>query len=633
MNIHTTLKNPNFRFFLQLLLLHIGFRIFFGLYNAGVMENWNLESPWIFGSLIYWSLFNDGIAIVCLNLPFFLLLSLPIPFRWKNWLPRSILFTAIALNTFALALSLFDAFYFRFHLQRADADLLYVLFNPFTRGSSRAYAYAAIALITVVVLFKILIRPYKKNPSELPSQQTFRVTTLVLSTLLVLTVIFQKKQFHPNYALTAVNYRQLPLVQNSLHCLVYSLYRNDEFEAIRHIANNLPNRVTTAGIRKKNTIVSPTARNLVLFIMESVPYEYFDTSGPYLLSLPFLDSLREKSLLFNKAYSFSYNSNKGITALLAGLPTATDIPLYHSRFTLMPHTGIGFALKQKGYHSSFIIGDDYDDFGFAKCCHWLGIDRYFCRKDIPNHKALPQHPLGLHDEAVLPFLLQQLDQNPAPFLAIHYNISTHYPYDLPASFVLPESSKKSSKPGQTMLYYDHCLSDFFNKAKSKSWFNNTVFVFCSDHWSKTYEKDEPIDPEKSFRIPLFIYDPQDPVKKIHSSPVSQFDILNTLLAYASYSDSLISYGVNLMEAPDDPNRVVFTKLNNAIYQAINQDYILGYNVYEGKPAYVYDLRNDPSRKNNLSWRSDNRKIDTLVKQLRVFLKTVSLHYLEKNDRN
>jgi phosphoglycerol transferase MdoB-like AlkP superfamily enzyme len=597
------------------------------------MENWNIDSPWIVGSLFYWSLFNDCVAIACLNLPFFLLLSLPLPFRWRSWFSRFLLFTTIALNSFALALSLLDSFYFRFHLQRADADLLYVLFNPFTRGSLRVYIYAAIALITVFVLFKTLIRPYKKNLNELHPQRAFRSTALVLSAVLVLTVIFQKKQFHPNYALTAVNYRQLPLVQNSLHCFVYSLYRNDEFEAIQHVSNNIPNTETKVEIKKKNAIVSPTARNLVLFIMESVPYEYFDTSSPYHLSMPFLDSLRERSLLFNKAYSFSYNSNKGITALLAGLPTATDIPLYHSRFTMMPHTGIGFALKQKGYHSSFIIGDDYDDFGFAKCSNWLGIDRYFCRKDILNDKALPQHPLGLHDEAVLPFLLQQLDQSPAPFLAIHYNISTHYPYDLPASFILPEKGKKLSKPGQTMLYYDHCLSDFFNKAKNKSWFNNTVFIFCSDHWSKTYEKNDPIDPEKSFRIPLFIYDPQDPVKKIHSSPVSQLDILNTLLAYAAYSDSLISYGVNLMETPEDPQRVVFTKLNNAIYQAIDQDYILGYNVYEGKPAYVYDLKNDPSRTNNLILKSDNRKIDTLITQLRAFLRTVSLHYLETNNKH
>ena len=79
------------------------------------MENWNLDSIRVFGSLLYWSMSNDSITIASLNLPFFLLLSLPTPLQTKRWFAGSVLFTAIAFNTFALALSLFDAFYFRFH--------------------------------------------------------------------------------------------------------------------------------------------------------------------------------------------------------------------------------------------------------------------------------------------------------------------------------------------------------------------------------------------------------------------------------------------------------------------------------------------------------------------------------------
>ena len=89
------------------------------------------------------------------------------------------------------------------------------------------------------------------------------------------------------------------------------------------------------------------------------------------------------------------------------------------------------------------------------------------------------------------------------------------------------------------------MTQINNEAKNKSWFNNTVFVFCADHWSQPNDLHDPIDPEKSFRIPLFIYDPQNPVKKIHSSPVSQLDID---LANATAYRELRDMGIELRDA-------------------------------------------------------------------------------------
>ena len=92
-------------------------------------------------------------------------------------------------------------------------------------------------------------------------------------------------------------------------------------------------------------------KNIVLFIMESVPYDFFDSSGAYKVSMPFFDSLMQKSTFFNNAFCYAHESNKGITAILTGIPTLSDIPLYHSPYVNMPFTPIGTALKKINYQS------------------------------------------------------------------------------------------------------------------------------------------------------------------------------------------------------------------------------------------------------------------------------------------
>ena len=625
--VHTILKDPNFRFFLTLLLFHAAIRLFFGIYNADMMGNWNINSFPVFLSLMKWSLYYDLLVLSFINAPFYVFLSLINTITVKTSVLNILIIIAVAiLNTIAISLSLFDAFYFRFHLQRADADLLYVIFNPFTKGGYLAYLYLFIALAVMLIIFFCLFRPYKKMSFQKIPAASFWSLSFLFLCITVLTAVFNKKQIHPNYPLTRIHHLQLPLVQNSTHCFLYSLYRKEAIFFNNNKSLKGYGQRNFLPIKKKNRITSPVPRNLVLFIMESVPYDYFNQESPDHIYLPFLDSLRENSIQFNKAYSFSYNSNKGITALLAGLPTATEIPIYHSSFTMIPHTGIGTALRNSGYHSSFFIGDDYDDFGFAKCCNWLGIDKYYCRQDISDKKNISNHTFGLHDEVVLEFTLNKLNNTPPPFLAIQYNISTHFPFDIPASFTIPDFASGLSKPKRAMIYYDHCLQKFFAEARKKSWFNNTVFLFCSDHSRKFRESYRPFDPEGSFHIPFFIFDPQASQKKIYTSPVSQFDLLNTMMAYASYKDSLISYGDNLMEMPEDSTRVVFTKMNNAIYQAISSKYVLGYNVYEDKASYVYEYNADTARKNNLISQLQNSEIKHLQTQIQSFLKTIQAQY-------
>ena len=176
-----------------------------------------------------------------------------------------------------------------------------------------------------------------------------------------------------------------------------------------------------------------------------------------------------------------------------------------------------------------------------------------------------------------------------------------------------------------MNYYNECLQQFFSNASKQSWYNNTVFIFCSDHWMYPNAKDLRSDIVQGFHIPIFIFEPARPQQKMVNDPVSQLDILNTVLNITGTKNPFISYGNNLLDSVQDPARVVFSKENNNLYEAIDSSYVLGFNPVTAKPEFCYNYKTDMNRNNNLV-SSKNVIVDSLTLKMKAFLQTASYHY-------
>ncbi|MBL0182552.1 MAG: sulfatase-like hydrolase/transferase [Chitinophagaceae bacterium] len=336
-------------------------------------------------------------------------------------------------------------------------------------------------------------------------------------------------------------------------------------------------------------------------------------------------------MFYKNAFCYSHESNKGITAILAGIPTLTDIPFYHSQYVNMPVTAIGRALQKDNYSSIFCIGDAYDNFGFAKCMNWLGIDKYYSEEDIPGYKELPAHSMGLQDENVLPFFYQKLNAMQKPFLGIHYNISTHYPYDLSPAYK-EKFPGSYTPPMKSMQYYDHCLRQFFNEAAKQPWFKETVFIFCSDHWMFPEGIEGTYNAVSSYRIPLIIFDPATNKKEIRNEVVSQFDVLGTMMAATGYKDSITSYGGNLFDS-SSLNSFAFSKPGSSLYQVTDSNYVLGFNVTKNQAEYLYNYKKDNQLKENLVANKNASSIlDALTKEIKSFIQKAGAHYNGKPVR-
>ena len=562
------------------------------------------------------------VTVALVSLLFFLFALLPV----KRTVLTVIGWLSVLLTVLAFLLNLADIFYFPFHRQRADADLLYVVRNPYNYGGS-----AALFAIAGIVIFCCLSawyfwKQYRKLIEVKIAGTNFPFSFLLLVIIIASLFTGGSKKIIPARPLTDVSAVQLPLAQNSFHTFLYSLYRSRESVIPSKMYMTAGQQKALFSIDKMNSNASATPKNIILFIMESVPYEFFDSSSRFKPALPFLDSLRKHSIYYSNAFSYSYNSNKGITAILTGIPTITDIPLYHSGFSAVRKTTIGSLLSQKGYSSSFFIGDNYDDFGFAKCCNWTGIQHYYCMEDIPGYKKMEKHSMGLQDEYVLNFMQNKIQTIKEPFFTSFYNISTHYPNDLTSAYKAKLADMKIAPAMRSMIYYDACLANFFKEAAREKWFANTVFIFCSDHWASPDADNSKNDMVNSFRIPIMIYDPSSNMPATNTKTVSQLDIMNTILAYAGIKapQQITSYGQSLMDSIAD-NRVAFTRINSSVYQAINNEYVLGFNAEEGKRLYCYQYKADIKREHNIA-HGKNVSADSLELAMQAFLQTAYLHY-------
>jgi phosphoglycerol transferase MdoB-like AlkP superfamily enzyme len=486
-----------------------------------------------------------------------------------------------------------------------------------------------IFFVALAGIIYLMLRMHIKLFRSFIRGENCRLVTAMLFIVLVTSVIFKNtfsRYMVPTYPMIELQGKQLPFVQNSFHTFFYSYFRKGKAILPKNYMSNAE-ADSIMPIRKKLNISNTYTgkKNIVLFIMESVPYDFFDSSSDYKVSMPFFDSLLQKSTFYNNAFCYAHESNKGITAILTGIPTLQDIPLYHSPYINMPITPIGTALKKLNYQLLFCIGDEYDNFGFAKCMNWLGIEKYYSKEDIPGYKNLPAHTMGLQDAAVLDFFRQKINQQQKPFLAIQYNISTHYPYDIPESFA-KKSPQNYSVAMKAMQYYDYSLQQFFNIAKNEAWFANTTFIFCSDHWLFPQGKLGPYTAVSANRIPIIIFDPSDIKKNIVTRLVSQFDIHATLLATAGYRDSIISYGNNLFDSTAINNHV-FSKPGSTVYQVMDSNYVLGFNTISNKAEYLYDYRKDIFLTNNLiADKNASHILSGLLIRIKAFLQKTTSHY-------
>ncbi len=580
--------------FLWLLLLYSFLRLVFYLLYFSRYDFSGTE----LATVIYWGCRMDISGIFYLNLVFFIyyfLLQDLLSDKRRRLVTVSLL---SVINLPLLGVNIIDLAYYKFNLRRSTIDLFSVAADSFHALGAfwKAWWYlfflfVALSFVSVIIFNRIL----KENNHD--KEGYLKRNLLPCLCFLLVTGLLARglsdRPIVPSTPLLYLPAQYQSLTTNSTITILYSIAKR---QTILKEKNYYPvSRLDTFfTIRHQVKSVEPfNNMNVVVFIMESFAKEYSDDRDPLRARTPFIDSMMAESIVCDNAYANGLESNKGIVALLGGIPPFFDEPFYYSSYSNNSFRGIGTLLKAEGYNTNFFMGAGYDHFGFARFSKMLGIDNYYSMNDYGNNNHYDGN-WGIYDHYFLPYAARQLLKKKSPFLSIIFNISTHFPHKLPDSLKAQFTIKGQDASQNSISYFDYSLRLFFDIIKKETWYKKTIFIFSADHNIYLHGR-EKAGLYKNFRIPIFFHVPGQRIHQKIEKPVQQLDIVPTILDMLHYKQPFMSFG---RPVSDTVPGIVFNHFGD-LYQAIDSSYLFGYNEKTEQPAYLYNYRSDTALVKNL----------------------------------
>ncbi len=291
-------------------------------------------------------------------------------------------------------------------------------------------------------------------------------------------------------------------------------------------------------------------KNIVLVLMESMSANKLARFGnPHHLT-PFLDSLAANALSFDHIYSAGFHTCNGIFSTLYSFPTILrERPMSsvdNKRFSSIPK-----VLKDKGYTNLYFTShsETFDNIGGFLPYNYF--DRIVSQKDYDPAKV--QSAFGVPDHILFEYVLEKLDstyygQQPKPFFAAVMTVSDHGPYIIPPNIDFEPHTQDIKK--QIVEYADWSIQQFMHQAKTKAWYDNTVFVFVADHGVIMDEVVYDI-PRSLHHVPLVMYTSDTTVIRqgVCSNYGGQIDVLPTLMGLLNMSYLNNTFGVDLLKEP------------------------------------------------------------------------------------
>lgn len=579
--------------FATLLLLYTILRIcFYGIYF------WGQPTGSVLAGIFYWGMRLDFTALFYINLPFLLYY-----FFLHYWLPVSVrikiaMALLLLLNIPFLAINIIDLAYYGITDRRSTTDLLFVAGDSLSALPAFIKNYWYLFLLFFVSIAGLII--ISKAVLQKNAGKHARAWYLDYLSGLIVIGLFAfiargagTRPIFPSTPLLYFEAQYQPLAGNSTLTFLYSVMkRQEQLEKKQYYTDQQLDSIFTIN-RQYPHEVPFRRKNVVIFILESFCREQLEAGSPYQAQTPFLDSIIRQSTWCSNAFANGVASNQGIVAILGSMPPLLDEPYFHSVYSNNKLRGLGTILKEQGYTTHFFMGAGPDHFGFGKFCKMVGIDQYHSRNDF-NDDSWYDGNWGIYDHRFLPFGAQTLSKERNPFLAVFFNLSSHYPFTLPSSLRQQFANKGKTPFLRSVSYVDYSLRLFFDSIKNSPVYKNTLFVFTADHSIIGYVK-RSFDPFTIYRIPIFIFDPASPVYNPISKPVQQTDIVPTILDKLAYSNPFMAFGRSVY---DTTANYVVNKYQGMV-QVTDSSFVLGYNAETGQPTYLLKTQNDSTLKVNL----------------------------------
>lgn len=345
--------------------------------------------------------------------------------------------------------------------------------------------------------------------------------------------------------------------------------------------------------------------NVVLVICESFSMYKSSMSGNPLNSTPYFDQMCKEGIFFERCYTPSFGTARGVFATLTGIP---DIQL--SKFS----TRNPESVNQRTIINDF---DEYEKFYFiggrSQFNNFSGLVSNI--KDVKvyeegHYKSKKFNVWGISDKNLFLETNAILANQEKPFFAIIQTADNHRPFEIPdedsdfirARISEPELNKygfESLKEYHAFAYADYSIRKFMEAAKQSPFFANTIFIFTGDHGVEGNAK--AIYPEawttqrlSEEHVPLLFYAPKLLTPQKRTEAVSQIDILPTVAGMIQQPYLNTTLGRDLLDPAKKENAAFIIYHAPGWIGVVNDDYFFRKNIRINKEELVPVRFNSPA---------------------------------------
>ena len=617
-------------------------RLFFFLFNFSLFSDADFSE---LVKIFFVGTRFDISVIIYFNLFVILMHLLPIGKLYYNkYYQGTINIYFLIVNSFLLVVNLSDSVFFHFTQKRSTIDVLkFIFISDDALGLLPLfildYWYLSVMLIAIVIALVFSNKIIAKRPLKIKTInfKVFALRLIAMLLILGLSLVGARGglQLRPLSVMHATVYTEaklVPIVLNTPFTLMTS-FGHAELAERNYFAEGQQKRYYNVLKNYENESKEFKDKNIVILLLESFSKEYVGSLNNYVGYTPFLDSLMKESLVFTDAYSNGYRSMDAIPSVVTSVPCLMDDPIITSVYANNKYTTLPNLLREKSYYSAFFHGGTNGTLGLDGFAKFLGFDNYFGRDEYDNDKDYDGY-WGIYDEPFLQFMISQIDNFPQPFLAMEFTLSSHYPYSLPTEYeeIFKEGSLRIHR---VVRYTDYALRKFFAEAKTKDWFQNTIFIISADHpaqsvitTTKENIKETSNLPDKNklqyykntsgrYAIPILIYSPGDTtLTGVFPETFQQADIMPTLLNLINYDQPYIAFGSDAFTENDTRSAFHFV---NGLYQITSGNYCLLFNGEESVALYE---KSDLRHKDNLIKKETKIVLD-LENTLKAYLQEYS----------
>lgn len=411
-----------------------------------------------------------------------------------------------------------------------------------------------------IVLFKAVNKCVLPKEIDIESSQRNKVATVhqtagvgavLASTLFIVVILFGfargtigHRPINPSVVYFSTDPLINSLTLNSLYSVAFAVKQlGDEIHASSVYGNLSDDKVieivrTSAGTNNSEFTSAdmPTLRsrvpsyqgkpkNLVIILEESLGAQFVSHLGGKNIT-PNIDELMKEGWAFNQLYATGTRSVRGIEAVITGFtptPARSVVKLANSQQNFFT---IAELLKRKGYTTQFIYGGESHFDNMKSFFLGNGFEDIVDFDDIKDPLFVASWgacDVSLFNQADIE--LTALSQSEQPFFSLIFTSSNHSPFDIPPGFV-PTNDREDDRD-RAIRFADYALGKFMDKAKTSSYWDDTLFLVVADHDARNFGAE--LVPIKSFHIPGVIIG-KDILPKQDARVVSQIDLAPTLLS-------------------------------------------------------------------------------------------------------